>query len=60
MTVGADGRFTATVPLRQGANEIRVEAEDLTGRRTAHTSTLVRLPPHRPELTPEPGPLWKP
>jgi len=60
VSVGADGRFSASVPLRPGANEIRVEAEDLTGRRTAHSSTLVRLPPHRPELTPLPSPLWNP
>jgi hypothetical protein len=59
VSVGADGRFTASVPLQPGANEVRVEAEDLSGRRTAHTSTLVRLPPQRPELTPVPGPLWK-
>ncbi len=60
VSVGADGRFTASVALQTGANEVRVETEDLTGRRTAHTSTLVRLPVQRPELTPVPGSLWKP
>jgi hypothetical protein len=60
VSVGADGRFSASVPLRPGANEVHVEAEDLTGRRTAHTSTLMRSPPQRPELTPVPSPLWNP
>jgi len=58
VVVGHDGHFTASVPLQTGTNELRVEAEDLTGRRTAQTSTLVRLPAHRPELTPVAGPLW--
>ena len=60
VSVGADGQFSTSVTLQHGANEIRVEAEDLTGRRTAHTSTLVRLAPHRPELTPVARDLWKP
>jgi hypothetical protein len=60
IAVAPDGHFTASVPLQTGSNELRVESEDLTGRRTAQTSTLVRLPAQRPELTPVPGPLWKP
>jgi hypothetical protein len=58
--VATDGRFSASVALVPGSNEIRVEAEDLTGRRTANTATLVRSSPRPPELTPLPGPLWKP
>jgi hypothetical protein len=60
VAVGPDGHFTASVPVQTGTNELRVEAEDLTGRRTAQTSTLVRLPAQRPELTPVAAPLWKP
>jgi hypothetical protein len=57
--VGADGRFTATVPLREGGNRISVEAEDLAGRRREAATTLVRRPTRPPKLAPEPGELWK-
>ena len=57
--VGADGRFAVTVPLREGANRVAVEAEDLAGRRRAATTTLVRRATRPPRLTPEPGELWK-
>jgi Glucodextranase, domain B/FecR protein len=57
--VGNDGRFTATIPLREGANHVAVEAEDLAGRHRAATQTLVRRPTRPPRLTPVPGELWK-
>jgi hypothetical protein len=57
--VGADGRFTATVPLRTGSNPVAVEAEDLAGRRRQAATTLVRRPTRPPKLAPEPGELWK-
>lgn len=60
VAVAADGRFKSYLPLREGKNQIRVEAEDLMGRQKTTTTTLERLPAHRPELTPVPGPLWKP
>jgi hypothetical protein len=57
--VGADGRFTVTVPLREGGNRVSVEAEDLAGRRRQAAATLVRRSSRPPKLTPEPGELWK-
>ena len=58
--VAPDGKFTAFLPLQPGPNDVRVEAEDLSGRSRTSTTTLVRAPPRRPELTPVPGPLWNP
>ena len=57
--VGADGHFTATVPLREGSNRVAVQTEDLTGRRREAATTLVRRPTRLPKLAPEPGELWK-
>ena len=57
--VGGDGRFAATVPLREGGNRVSVEAEDLAGRRRQAGATLVRRSTRPPRLTPEPGELWK-
>jgi hypothetical protein len=56
--VGADGHFTATVPLRAGKNAIDVAAEDLTGRSRQASATLTRRGPP-PALTPEATDLWK-
>ncbi len=56
--VGADGHFTATVPLRAGKNPIDVAAEDLSGRTRQASATLVRRGPP-PALTPETTDLWK-
>lgn len=57
-TVGADGHFTATVPLRTGKNTVDVAAEDLSGRTRQTSATLLRhgAPP---VLTPEATDLWK-
>jgi hypothetical protein len=60
VVVAADGRFKSYAPLREGSNQIQVEAEDLMGRRKTTTTSLQRLPARRPDLTPIPGPLWKP
>jgi hypothetical protein len=60
VVVSADGRFKAIVPMREGANQLEVEAEDLTGRRRTSATTLERPPARRPDLTPVPGPLWRP
>ncbi len=57
-TIGADGHFTATVPLRTGKNSVAVEAEDLSGRTRQSAATLVRRGPP-PALTPETTDLWK-
>ena len=57
--VGQDGRFAATVPLREGGNHVSVEAEDLSGRRRTAAATLVRRSTRPPKLAPEPGQLWK-
>ncbi|HVV49437.1 MAG TPA: FecR domain-containing protein [Polyangia bacterium] len=56
--VGADGHFTATVPLRTGKNTVDVAAEDLAGRTRQSSATLVRRGPP-PALTPEKADLWK-
>jgi hypothetical protein len=56
--VGADGHFTATVPLRTGKNQVAIEAEDLGGRTRQTAGTLVRRGPP-PALTPETTDLWK-
>jgi hypothetical protein len=57
-TVGPDGHFTATVPLRTGKNSVDVAAEDLGGRTRQASTTLVRRGPP-PALTPETTDLWK-
>ncbi len=57
-TVGPDGHFTTTVPLRTGKNPVDVAAEDLGGRTRQASATLVRRGPP-PALTPEPTDLWK-
>jgi hypothetical protein len=58
-TVNPDGRFTATVKLREGKNAIDVTAEDLSGRTRRDSSTLVRQIPQPPLLKPEAADLWK-
>jgi hypothetical protein len=57
--VDAEGKFAATVPLREGSNRIAVKAEDLAGRERESAATLVRRPTRPPKLAPEPGELWK-
>jgi hypothetical protein len=60
VVVSADGHFKSSVPLREGANPIEVDAEDLGGRHRTETATVDRAPARPPELTPVPGTLWKP
>lgn len=57
--VGADGRFAAAVPLREGANVVEVQAEDLVGRRRRQAVTLLRRSARPLRLKPEPAQLWK-
>jgi hypothetical protein len=57
--VGDDGRFAATVPLREGSNHVDVQAEDLAGRTRDARTTILRRPTRPPRLAPEPGELWK-
>jgi hypothetical protein len=57
--VGADGRFSATVLLREGGNRVAVQTEDLVGRRREAATTLVRRSTRPPRLAPEPTELWK-
>lgn len=57
--VGPDGEFTADVPLRDGANEVEVTAEDLSGRTRRATTTLQRRTVRPPKLAAEPSNLWK-
>lgn len=59
VAVAPDGRFAAMVPLRDGANLVQVRAEDLAGRTREASTTLLRRPPRRPKLAPEPAELWK-
>jgi hypothetical protein len=56
--VGADGRFSVTVPVGVGKTPIEVEAEDLVGHTKQATTTLTRRPPPPPKLTPEATDLW--
>ena len=56
--IGADGQFTATVPLRTGKNTVEVKVEDLGGRTRQASATLLRRGPP-PALTPEATDLWK-
>jgi hypothetical protein len=58
-TVGDDGRFSASVPLREGGNRVHIEAEDLAGRKRTAAATLLRRSTRLPKLAPEPGQLWK-
>jgi hypothetical protein len=55
--VGVDGRFRATVPLTIGANELSVEAEDITGRKKRATTVIRRAPP-APKLERADEGLW--
>ncbi len=57
--MGADGRFTAKVRLREGKNVVHVDAEDVAGRTRRDQSTLVRRSSEPPMLAPETGDLWK-
>jgi hypothetical protein len=57
--VGGDGRFSATLPLRDGANHVDIQAEDLAGRTRDARATIVRRATRPPRLSPEPGELWK-
>jgi hypothetical protein len=57
--VGADGKFSVTVPVGIGKTPIEVEAEDLVGHTKQATTTLSRRPPPPPTLTPEATDLWK-
>jgi hypothetical protein len=57
--VGSDGRFSATVPLREGGNRVAVQTEDLVGRRRTAETTLVRRSTRPPKLAPLPTELWK-
>lgn len=59
VAVGADGGFVARVPLKEGDNPIRVEAESLTGRMRADSKTLLRPTTRPPKLAPGKGRLWK-
>jgi hypothetical protein len=57
--VAPDGRFSVTVPLREGSNVVEVQAEDVSGRTRRESTTLVRRPVRPPKLAPEPVELWK-
>ena len=57
--VGADGQFTATVPLETGKNTIQVRSEEVSGRARETAATVMRRSAPRPALTPEATDLWK-
>ncbi len=59
VAVGTDGAFMAKVPLKEGDNPIRVEAESMAGRTRNDSKTLVRPTTRPPKLAPGHGPLWK-
>jgi hypothetical protein len=57
--VGDDGKFRAAVSLREGANHVKIAAEDLSGRRREAAGTITRRPTRPPKLDAEPRELWK-
>ncbi|HVZ74414.1 MAG TPA: FecR domain-containing protein [Polyangia bacterium] len=57
--VGEDGRFHASVLLREGQNHVSVRAEDLAGRTRGASGTIMRRPTRPPKLAAEPRELWK-
>lgn len=59
VAVGPDGAFAAVMPLKEGDNPVRVEAESLTGATRAASKTLLRPSTRPPMLAPGRGPLWK-
>ena len=58
LAVAPDGRFTISVPMREGPNQFRIEAEDIVGRKRSDAATLVRSVAQQPELTPVRSKLW--
>ena len=54
--ISADGRFTATVELGSGKNEIRVTATDTYGNMETEQFTIVRPVPNPPLPIPKPVP----
>jgi hypothetical protein len=57
--VGADGSFTATVPLKIGKNRVQVDAEDIAGRTKSIDKMVTRAAP-APALVPSNQELWNP
>jgi len=56
--VAPDGSFLARVPLAAPQTRLRVEAEDIAGRRKT-LDKVVRRPPRAPSLQPSGAGLWK-
>lgn len=56
--VADDGRFTAMVPLRDGANRIEVEAEELSGLTKKESGQVTKKHTRAPNLQAEPERLW--
>ena len=54
--ITAEGRFTATIELGSGENEIRVAATDTYGNMETERFTIVRSVPQPPQPDPEPVP----
>jgi hypothetical protein len=59
VTVGADGRFTQTVWLREGAQELDAVARDVAGRRERSRSQTVVLDTRAPDTRFDTRGLWK-
>jgi hypothetical protein len=57
--VGDDGKFKASISLRDGANRVKVQAEDLSGRTRDANGTITRRSTRPPKLDAEPRDLWK-
>ncbi len=56
--VRADGSFTASLALREGANKVEIQAEDLSGL-TKKVSSVLERRSKGPTLETEPEALWK-
>lgn len=59
VAVGADGRFTQTVWLREGAQELDAVARDVAGRRERSRSQTVILDTRAPDTQFDTHGLWK-
>jgi hypothetical protein len=60
VAVDTDGSFKARVPLKEGSNNVLVEAESLIGRSKQARHVLVRPSTRPPKLAPVRAPLWSP
>jgi len=59
VAVAADGSFKATVPLAEGTNRVKVEVEDVSGKKGTATSPKIVVDTISPSAKAHPEDLWK-